>query len=91
MEHLPADSALACALHGESARWSVTDHLLAAVADHLAVANWMFAVAHGDPDAEQPPPPEPVPRPAPPGERPGDAPVPEGAGPAQIAAFLSAL
>ncbi|MDO0931918.1 hypothetical protein QQY66_09555 [Streptomyces sp. DG2A-72] len=62
-EHLPADSSFARAVHGEQADWTVTDHLLAAVVDHLAVANWMFATANRDEDTEPAPYPEPVPRP----------------------------
>lgn len=50
-------------LHGEAADWSVTDHLLAAAVDHLAVANWMFAAVNADEDGEQPEPPQPIPRP----------------------------
>ncbi|MEV4439685.1 hypothetical protein AB0K09_11800 [Streptomyces sp. NPDC049577] len=61
--HLPRDSAVNRALHGEAVEWGVTEHLLAAVTDHLAAANWMTSVVNGDPDAEQPEFPEPVPRP----------------------------
>ncbi|WP_028807731.1 hypothetical protein [Streptomyces canus] len=96
VEHLPADSSYARAVHGEQADWTVTDHLLAAVVDHLAVANWMFATVHRDEDAEPAEYPEAVPRPgdgptatdpslvdlAPGGER-------RAAGPAEIVAFLS--
>lgn len=82
IEHLPADSALGVSLHGEAARWSTTDHLLAAVVDHLAIANWMFATVNGDPDGEQAPYPEPVPRP---GETSGE----ERTSPAEIIAFLN--
>lgn len=41
--NLPTDSATARALHGESARWSLTDHLLAVVADRLAIMSWQLA------------------------------------------------
>ncbi|MGW0422609.1 hypothetical protein [Streptomyces sp. NPDC003015] len=64
VEHLPADSSYARAVHGEQADWTVTDHLLAAVVDHLAVANWMFATVHRDEDAEPAEYPEAVPRPS---------------------------
>ncbi|MET8076252.1 hypothetical protein [Streptomyces sp. NPDC005303] len=64
VEHLPADSSFARAVHGEQAEWTVTDHLLAAVVDHLAVANWMFATVHRDEDAEPAEYPEAVPRPS---------------------------
>ncbi|MFF5425887.1 MULTISPECIES: hypothetical protein [unclassified Streptomyces] len=60
---LPRESALHRELHGESAEWSITDHLLAATVDHLAVANWMFQCVNGAEDGDQPDPPKPVPRP----------------------------
>ncbi|MFJ7064543.1 hypothetical protein [Streptomyces sp. NPDC101115] len=50
-------------LHGEAAEWSITDHLLAAVVDHLAVANWMFQCVNTGEDDDQPEYPTPVPRP----------------------------
>ncbi|MEU1513974.1 hypothetical protein ABZ490_17740 [Streptomyces sp. NPDC005811] len=68
---LPRDSALNRELHGDAAEWSVTDHLLAAVVDHLAAANWMFASVNSD-EGDQPDPPVPVPRP-------GDGSEPENA------------
>ncbi|MEU0949166.1 hypothetical protein ABZ379_41795 [Streptomyces canus] len=93
VEHLPADSSYARAVHGEQADWTVTDHLLAAVVDHLAVANWMFATVHRDEDAEPAEYPEAVPRP---GEGSAGNPeqelrpaVEQGASTAQIMAFLS--
>ncbi|MCX4982815.1 hypothetical protein [Streptomyces sp. NBC_00572] len=63
IKNLPQDSAVQRELHGESAEWSITDHLLAATVDHLAVANWMFLCVNGGEDGDQPDPPEPVPRP----------------------------
>ncbi|MFE1833646.1 hypothetical protein [Streptomyces sviceus] len=101
VEHLPADSSYARAVHGEQADWTVTDHLLAAVVDHLAVANWMFATVHRDEDAESAEYPEAVPRPG------GGVTAPVGTGatrvtdpqsegnadsatPSEIVAFLSA-
>jgi hypothetical protein len=63
LKHLPADSALAHALHGEESEWTVTDHLLAAAVDHLAISNWMFSAVYRDEDAEMPEVPTPVPRP----------------------------
>ncbi|MFE5943416.1 hypothetical protein [Streptomyces sp. NPDC056480] len=60
---MPRDSALQRDLHGESAEWSVTDHLLAATVDHLAVGNWMFHCVNASEDGDQPDPPTPVPRP----------------------------
>ncbi|WP_408647521.1 hypothetical protein [Streptomyces geranii] len=82
-------------MHGEQADWSVTDHLLAAVVDQLAVANWMFATVNRDEDTDPAPYPEPLPRPGredqPAGAEAvrvggGEAP---GASPADIVAFLS--
>ncbi|MET8504337.1 hypothetical protein ABZV60_06770 [Streptomyces sp. NPDC004787] len=61
--HLPESSAVQRELHGEAAEWSVTDHLLAAAVDHLAVANWMFAAVNTGEDDDQPEPPKPIPRP----------------------------
>ncbi|MEU7013515.1 hypothetical protein [Streptomyces sp. NPDC046385] len=66
--HLPENSAVQRELHGEAAEWSVTDHLLAAAVDHLAVANWMFAAVNSGEDGDQPEPPKPVPRPGDPAE-----------------------
>lgn len=63
VKHLPRDSAVGRELHGEAAEWTVGDHLLAAAVDHLAAANWMFACVNTAEDAEQPDPPDPVPRP----------------------------
>jgi hypothetical protein len=92
VEHLPADSSFARAVNGEAAEWGVTEHLLAAVADQLAAANWMFATVNRDEDAEALPYPEPIARP---GLASGGEPAPEsaestsdGASPAEIAAFF---
>lgn len=63
VQHLPRDSALLRALHGEAADWSVTDYLLASAVDQLAEANWMFATVNRDEDAEPLDFPEPVRRP----------------------------
>ncbi|GAA1152098.1 hypothetical protein F4556_004059 [Kitasatospora gansuensis] len=63
LKHLPRDSNTVRALHGESAEWTLTDHLLAAAVDHLAVANWMFLSVNRDEDGEAPERPQPVPRP----------------------------
>ncbi|MFE4334263.1 hypothetical protein ACFRQM_34085 [Streptomyces sp. NPDC056831] len=64
VQHLPRDSALARELHGEAADWSVTDHLLAHIADQLSESNWMFARVNSDTDGESLDYPKPVPRPA---------------------------
>ncbi|QGZ50435.1 hypothetical protein GPZ77_20540 [Streptomyces sp. QHH-9511] len=63
IKHLPQDSAVQRELHGEAAEWSITDHLLAATVDHLAVANWMFQCVNSGEDDDPPEPPKPVPRP----------------------------
>ncbi|MCQ8187440.1 DUF5361 domain-containing protein [Streptomyces rugosispiralis] len=63
VRHLPPDSAFVRAREGEAAEWGLTDHLLAAVVDHLAIANWMFASANRDEYADPPEAPVPVPRP----------------------------
>jgi len=77
IRHLPRDSAVNRDLYGESADWSVTDHLLAAAVDHLAAANWMFACVNSDEESDRPEPPVPVPRP---GDSAADA-DPAGEGP----------
>ncbi|MEU6165429.1 hypothetical protein [Streptomyces tanashiensis] len=63
IKHLPRDSAVQREIHGETAEWSITDHLLAATVDHLAVANWMFACVNTGEDSDPPEAPTPVPRP----------------------------
>ncbi|MFI8961434.1 hypothetical protein ACIGO8_04890 [Streptomyces sp. NPDC053493] len=63
IKHLPQDGAVQRQLHGEAAEWSISDHLLAAAVDHLAVSNWMFQMVNTDEDGDQPDPPKPVPRP----------------------------
>ncbi|MFI9381467.1 hypothetical protein [Kutzneria sp. NPDC052558] len=84
VQHLPADSNLVRALHGEQAGWGLTDHLLATVVDQLAVANWLFVCANNDGD--RPDPPTPLPRPG------IEEPEPErGSTPEEIAAFFGGL
>jgi hypothetical protein len=63
IEHLPRDSALVRALHGEVAEWGLTEHLLAGAVDELAVGNWLFVAANSDENADVPERPRPVPRP----------------------------
>ncbi|MFJ3581654.1 hypothetical protein ACIPPS_05335 [Streptomyces sp. NPDC090127] len=63
IKHMPRDSALLSETDGEAAEWSTTDYLLAAVVDHLAVANWMFSSVNSAEDSEPLDPPRPVPRP----------------------------
>ncbi|MEU9405952.1 hypothetical protein AB0E08_09620 [Streptomyces sp. NPDC048281] len=95
VSHLPRDSATQRELHGEAADWSVTDHLLAAVVDQLAEANWMFATVNRDEDAEPLEYPKPVPRPR--SERALPEPGPEATaaaevrnpGPAELAQFFN--
>jgi hypothetical protein len=80
VRHLPRDSALLREVQGEAADWSVTDHLLALIADQLAEANWMFAVVNRDEDSEAPDCPQPVPRPGGPAPGPEDEPSPDRSG-----------
>ncbi|MEV5606814.1 hypothetical protein [Streptomyces sp. NPDC052225] len=63
VRHLPRDSALTRELVGEAAEWTVTDHLLAHIADQLAEANWMFATVNRDEDTDPIEYPAPFPRP----------------------------
>ncbi|WAP59827.1 hypothetical protein [Streptomyces sp. S465] len=63
VRHLPPDSAFVRSREGEAAEWTLTDHLLAAAVDHLAIANWMFASVNRDEYADPPQTPVPVPRP----------------------------
>lgn len=63
----------------------MTEHLLAAVVDQLAVANWMFATVNRDEDAETLPHPDPLPRP---GIEPPPQPESDAATPVEIAAFF---
>ena len=86
IQHLPADSALVRALRGESAEWGLTEHLLAAAVDELAVGNWLFASAHSAEHADPPQRPAQIPRP---GVEEGETGSPA-ATPEQIAAFFGA-
>lgn len=86
VQHLPADSSLVRALHGEQAGWGLTDHLLATVVDQQAVANWLFVCANSG-EGDQPDPPTPLPRPGVEVE-PSQPPA---ATPAEIAAFFGGL
>ena len=63
IEHLPRDAALVRELHGETAEWGLTEHLLAAAVDELAAGNWLFVSANRDEHADPPERPTPVPRP----------------------------
>ncbi|KNB50106.1 hypothetical protein [Streptomyces caatingaensis] len=63
VKHLPRDSAVNRDLHGEAVEWDANTHLLAAITDHLAVANWITISMNSDEEAEPLPYPEPVPRP----------------------------
>ncbi|GAA3392127.1 hypothetical protein [Streptomyces roseoviridis] len=95
IKHLPQDGAVQRQIHGEAAEWSVTDHLLAATVDHLAVGNWMFQMVNSDEDGDQPDFPKPVPRPGVKDEdgeeSDGDAPeeaAPEAVSPGALARFF---
>ncbi len=84
ISHLPRQAALVRELHQEDSEWGLTEHLLAAVVDHLAVGNWLFASANSAEGADPPARPVPVPRPGiSPAEPQGPA-----ANPDQIAAFF---
>lgn len=83
IQHLPRDAALVRELHGESAEWGLTEHLLAATVDELAVGNWLFVSANRDEHADPPDRPKPVPRPGVEEEPETPAATPE-----QIAAFF---
>ncbi|MCF2532720.1 DUF5361 domain-containing protein [Yinghuangia soli] len=91
--HLPQDAHVMRAIHGESAEWSLTDHLLAATVDHLAVANWMFAAVNRDEDSEIAEYPTPIPRPGIDEDRDEDADYAEAdfptSRPSELAAFFS--
>ncbi|MEV5239990.1 hypothetical protein AB0K89_12890 [Streptomyces cinnamoneus] len=63
VKHMPRDSAVNRELHGEAVEWDASTHLLAALTDHAAVANWMTATINSGEDAEPLEYPEPVPRP----------------------------
>ncbi|MFI8941149.1 hypothetical protein [Streptomyces syringium] len=64
VKHMPRDSAVNRDLYGEAVEWDSSTHLLAAVVDHLAVANWMTGTINGGEDSEPLDFPEPAPRPA---------------------------
>lgn len=63
IEHLPRGAALVRAMHGDEVEWGLSEHLLAAVADQLAIGNWLFASANTPEHATQPERPTPIPRP----------------------------
>ncbi|GGP74620.1 hypothetical protein [Streptomyces abikoensis] len=63
VKHMPRDSAVNRDLHGEAVEWDASTHLLAALVDHSAVANWMTATINSGEDAEPLDYPEPVARP----------------------------
>jgi hypothetical protein len=83
IQHLPRDAALVRELHGETAEWGLTEHLLAATVDQLAVGNWLFVSANRDEHTDPPERPAPIPRPGAEGESATPAASPE-----QIAAFF---
>ncbi|WP_199745348.1 hypothetical protein [Amycolatopsis sp. WAC 04182] len=85
IRHLPRESALVRALHGDVAGWGIAEHLLAGAVDELAVGNWLFVTANSDENAERPERPRPVPRPGVEEEEEVVATTPE-----QLAAFFGA-
>jgi hypothetical protein len=62
IRRLPRDSETAKEVYGEDAEWSRHEHLLAIVADRLAVLDWHFVCSKTSPD-DHPPRPTPIPRP----------------------------
>lgn len=84
IQHLPRESALVRALHGEEAEWGLTEQLLAATVDELAAGNWLFTSAHTAENADPPEPPRRLPRPGVEDEDPEVG----SASPEQIAAFF---
>lgn len=40
IKHLPVNTPLGVAIHGDAARWGVPEHLMASVVDLLQGANW---------------------------------------------------
>jgi hypothetical protein len=63
LRHLPREAALPSELHGDDTLWGLPEHLLATVADQLALGNWMFATAHAAEGSDAPDRPQPIPRP----------------------------
>jgi thiosulfate reductase cytochrome b subunit len=57
---LPVDAALARAIHGEAAMWTLTDHLLAVAVDALNSGNWQRGNAGARTPSRRP---APLPRP----------------------------
>lgn len=86
IENLPRGAALSRALHGDDAEWGLTEHLLAAVVDQLAISNWLFATAHTPEHTAPPERPDPIPRPG----LDVAEPTSPSASPEQIAAFFGA-
>lgn len=84
VQHLPRQAALVRQMHGEQVEWGLTEHLLAATVDQLAISNWLFASAHTPENADPPARPEPLPRPGLDAEAPSPAATPD-----QIAAFFA--
>ena len=82
VQHLPRESALVRALHGDAAEWGLAEHLLAGAVDEIAVGNWLFVSANSDEHADPPERPRPVPRPG------VEAEPDPAATPDQIAAFF---
>lgn len=88
VRHLPPQSSFVRAREGEHAEWSLTDHLLAAAVDHLAIGNWMFASVNRDEYADPPDVPDPVPRPGQAGQDPEPPGAERGPSGAELARFF---
>jgi hypothetical protein len=84
IQHLPREAALVRALHGDAADWGLSEHLLAATVDEIAVGNWLFVSANTPENADPPERPRPIPRP---GDEETETPA---ATPEEIAAFFGA-
>jgi hypothetical protein len=69
IRRLPRDSETSKEMYGEDADWSRTDHLLAIVADRLAILDWHFVCSKSQ-EGQAPERPAQIPRP-------GIAPEPE--------------
>ncbi|MFE7118357.1 hypothetical protein ACFU99_23375 [Streptomyces sp. NPDC057654] len=84
VRQLPRDSAVNRELHGEVTEWGTAEHLLAAITDHLAAANWMTVAMNGEEGSDPPEYPEPIPRPGNPADTESDPDPAEAPAPADL-------